>query len=116
MKSKAFQIVTVCVGAIAAVCALALLAGCVNCYTRCPGTDSRIEAVYQPSRAALGCSIICAFPQMMSDCPSDTGLKAYNALTVPLGLLVLCDAICESVIDTAFLPADFIISRTRKAK
>lgn len=108
MKSKALQFVTVC--------ALAICTGCVNCYTRCPGTDSRIESVYQPSRAALGCSIICAFPQMMSDCPSDDEFKAYNVLTVPLGLLVLGDALCEAVVDTAFLPADFIISRTRKAK
>ena len=106
MKSKAFQLVMVC--------ALALLAGCVNCYVRCPGTDARIEAVYQPSRAALGCSIICAFPQMMSDCPSDYGPKAYNALTVPLGLLVLGDALCEAVVDTACLPVDHFIAEIRK--
>ena len=106
MKSKALQFVTVC--------ALALLAGCVNCYTRCPGTNARIEAVYQPSRTAVECSIICAFPQMMSDCPSDNEFKSYNALTVPLGLLVLCDALCEAVVDTAFLPVDYFISESRK--
>ena len=116
MNRKLFSAAGCCLGAIAVICALALCTGCVNCYTRCPGTDARIETVYQPTRAALECSIICAFPQMMSDCPSDDGFKAYNVLTVPLGLLVLGDALCESVIDTAFLPADFIISRTRKAK
>lgn len=108
MKPKSFHFVMVC--------ALALCAGCVNCYVRCPGTDARIEAVYQPSRAALECSVICAFPQMMSDCPSDDGFKAYNLLTVPLGLLVLCDALCEAVVDTVFLPADCIIARIRKAE
>lgn len=108
MMPKALQFVTAC--------ALALLAGCANCYMRCPGTDARIEAVYQPSRAALGCSLICAFPQMMSDCPSDYGPKAYNALTVPLGLLVLGDAICEAAADTALLPADYIIAKSRKAE
>ena len=96
------------------VCVGALLAGCVNCYTRCPGTDARIETVYQPSRTAVGCSIICAFPQMMSDCPSDNEFKSYNVLTVPLGLLVLCDALCEAVVDTAFLPVDYFISKSRK--
>ena len=108
MKSKAFRFVMVC--------ALALCAGCANCYVRCPGTDARIEAVYQSSKVALECSIICAFPQMMNDCPSDYGPKAYNALTVPLGLLVLGDAICEAAADTALLPADYIIAKSRKAE
>ena len=114
MNRKLFSAAGYCLGAIAAICALALLAGCVNCYTRCPGTDVRIEAVYQPSRTAVECSVICAFPQMMSDCPSDDGFKSYNVLTVPLGFLILGDALCESVLDTMFLPADYFISKSRK--
>lgn len=106
MITKAFKFFTVC--------ALALLAGCVNCYVRCPGTDSRIETIYQPSRTAAVCSILCAFPQMMSDSPSDSGFKSYNVLTFPLGVLILGDALCESVLDTAFLPIDYFIAKSRK--
>lgn len=108
MKPKAFQFVMVC--------ALALCAGCVNCYMRWPESDARIETVYQPSRTALEFSIICAFPQMLSDCPSDVGFKAYNVLTVPLGLLVLGDALCEAVVDTVLFPIDYSIAKLRKAK
>ncbi len=91
----------------------AALCGCVNCYTRFPTTNAKIEQVYQSSRQAAGLSIIVAFPQMMSDVPGQ-GYMWENIFTVPLGCLCLCDAVCEAAIDTACLPFDWPISVKRK--
>ena len=92
-----------------------LLSGCVNCYTRCPGTDGEITEVYQSSRMAAGASLIVAFPQMMSDCPSDYGAYApLNILTIPLGVLVLGDAVVEAAVDTVCLPVDWPLSCARR--
>ena len=91
-----------------------ILGGCVNCYTRFPTTNERIERVYQCSREAAALSVIIAFPQMMSDNPGDGGFKWENIFTVPLGCLCLCDAACEAVIDTVCLPFDWPISAARR--
>ena len=96
--------------------ALVSLTGCVNCYTRCPGTSAKIASVYQSSRTAAAASVICAFPQMMSDAPSDYRFMAINLLTVPLGVAVLADAVCEAAVDTVCLPADFAIAKCRESE
>lgn len=91
-----------------------ILGGCVNCYTRFPTTNERIERVYQCSREAAALSVIIAFPQMMSDNPGDGGFMWENIFIVPLGCLCLCDAACEAVIDTVCLPFDWPISAARR--
>lgn len=96
--------------------ALVSLTGCVNGYTRCPGTRARVESIYQSTRTAGAASVICAFPQMMSDAPSDYRFQSYNLLTVPLGVAVLVDAVCEAAVDTVCLPADFVIAKHRERK
>jgi hypothetical protein len=58
-------------------------------------------------------SIIIAFPQAMSDGPS-RGFMWENIFTIPLGCLGLCDAACETVIDTVCLPFDWPISAVRR--
>ena len=91
-----------------------LLAGCANMITvRNPFSDDRVQEVYQCTRMAAGASVVVAFPQMMSDCPSEYGPQLYNILTVPLGVLCFADAICESVVDTVCLPFDIPISNKR---
>ena len=94
--------------------ALVSLTGCVNGYTRCPGTRARVESIYQSTRTAGAASVICAFPQMMSDAPSDYRFMALNLLTIPLGVAVLADAMCEAAVDTVCLPADLAIAKCRE--
>ena len=95
-------------------CAVALCAGCVNLYTRCPGTEEKITQVYQCSREAAGLSLLVAFPQMLSDCPGDNGYMWENIFTVPLGCLCLCDAAVEACIDTVCLPVDWPLAASRR--
>lgn len=103
---KRFQLVTLC--------ALAMLAGCVNCYTRWPTTDERIDRVYQCSREAAALSVIASFPQMMSDGPGDNGFMWENIFTIPfLGLPCAVDAVCEACIDTVCLPVDWPLAAAR---
>ena len=89
------------------------MCGCVNCYTRWPTTDERIDRVYQCSREAAAPSVIVSFPQMMSDGPS-RGFMWENIFTVPLGCLCLCDAAVEACIDTVCLPVDWPLAASRK--
>lgn len=91
-----------------------LLGGCVNvAYTRNPFSHTKIETVYQSSRQAAGAGVIVAFPQMMSDNPYDYGWCLGNILTIPCGLLVECDALCEAVVDTVCLPVDWPLAASR---
>ena len=90
-----------------------ILGGCVNCYTRFPTTNERIESVYQCSREAAALSVLIAFPQAMSDGPS-RGFMWENIFTVPLGCLCLCDAAVEACIDTVCLPVDWPLAASRK--
>lgn len=92
---------------------IACMCGCVNCYTRWPTTDERIDRVYQCSREAAALSVIVSFPQMMSDGPS-RGFMWENIFTVPLGCLCLCDAAVEACIDTVCLPVDWPLAASRK--
>lgn len=96
-----------------AVAAVVCVCGCVNCYTRFPTTDERIERVYQCSREAAALSVLVAFPQMMSDAQHDAYIWE-NIFTVPLGCLCLCDAAVEACIDTVCLPIDWPLSAARR--
>lgn len=98
--------------AIAALCTA--LTGCMNIWMRNPFTYTEITSVYQSSSIMAGSAVIVAFPQMMSDCPGDGGFMLENIFTIPLGCLVLCDAACEAVVDTAFLPFDWPMSACRR--
>ena len=93
--------------------ALASLSGCMNLYTRCPGTPREITSIYQCSREMVPLSCVVMFPQMMSDSSPDA-FYAENLLTIPLGVLCLGDAACEAVIDTVCLPFDYPVSRYRR--
>lgn len=93
---------------------ISMLQGCVNVYTRCPTTTHvRIERCYQCTGEAAGMSLIAAFPQMISDSPGDHGFIIENVITIPIGCIGLCDTACEAVLDTAFLPVDYALSRYR---
>ena len=96
---------------------LAAMCGCVNIYTRWPTTDERIDRVYQCSREAAALSVICSFPQMMSDNPGKSGFMWENIFTIPfLGLPCAVDAVCEACIDTVCLPVDWPLSAVRNGK
>ena len=98
-----------------AIIAIAIVCGCVNCYTRWPTTSEKITMVYQCSREAAALSVICSFPQMMSDCPSNNGFMLENIFTIPfLGLPCAVDALCEACIDTVCLPVDWPLAAFRK--
>ena len=98
-----------------AIAAVAALSGCMNLYTRFPTTSAKVERVYQSSREMAAISVIAAFPQMMSDCPSDSGLMWENLISVPfLGLPCAVDAVLEACVDTVCLPADWPLSAYRK--
>jgi len=90
--------------------------GCMNLYTRAPWTDGRIERCYQSSRAVAGLGIICMFPQCMSDCPGDGGFIFENIFTIPVGVLVECEAVVEAAVDTVCLPVDWPLSAWRRRK
>ena len=92
------------------------LSGCMNIWTRNPMTKTEITSVYQSSRMMAGVAIVIAFPQMMSDCPSEPAFLPLNLISIPLGGLVMCDAVCEAALDTVFLPFDWPISAYRKRK
>lgn len=99
---------------LATIAIAATMCGCMNCYTRFPTTDAKIERVYQCSREMAALSVICSFPQMMSDCPGDNGFMWENCLTIPfLGLPCAVDGVCEACIDTVCLPFDWPVSAAR---
>ena len=104
------------IGAIIASIGVSLMTGCVNLYTRCPGTNARIEDVYQSSRGAAALSVVGAFPQMMSDNPSTSGSGCWeNLISIPfIGLPFAVDAVCEACIDTVCLPVDWPLAELRK--
>ena len=92
-----------------------ILCGCANLYTRFPTTDAKIEHVYQCSREVAALSIVCCFPQMMSDNPSTPSFMWENCLTIPfLGLPCAVDAACEACNDTVCLPVDWPLTASRK--
>lgn len=101
--------------AITASLLLAVSSGCMNLYTRCPGTDREIASCYQSTECMLTLSCVVAFPQVMSPGGSDE-FYWENLFTIPCGLLCLCDTACEAVIDTVMLPVDYPLSRYRNGE
>lgn len=94
---------------------LSALCGCINCYTRFPTSDTRIERVYQCSRQAAALSIVAAFPQVMTDTGHPEPFMWENIFTIPfLGLPCAVDAVCEGVIDTVCLPVDWPLAAARR--
>lgn len=85
--------------------------GCMNLYTRCPGTDGEISSCYQSSGDMLALSMAIAFPQILY--PGNKGFYWENLFTVPCGLVCLADTACEAVLDTVCLPFDYPISCCR---
>ena len=83
----------------------------MNLYTRCPGTDGRIEDTYQCTKEMFSWSCVVAFPHVLSP-DRDGGFEWLNLLTVPLGVVVFVDDCCEAVCDTVCYPFDM----TRKPK
>ena len=90
------------------------LCGCVNLYTRMPGTRGRINSVYQSTSTAFSLGFVVMFPQIMSDNPGDGGFMWENCFTIPLGLMVEVDMLLEAVIDTVCLPVDWPLSNARQ--
>lgn len=86
--------------------------GCVNCYVRCPGTDARVERVYQSTVMSAAVPYLVAFPQEIG-ATGDGGLMWENVFTVPIGCLFLADVACEAAIDTVCLPVDWPLSASR---
>lgn len=87
------------------------LTGCINLYTRCPGTDSQIVDTYQSTRLSIATAYVVAFPQIITGWQPSIELE--NFITIPFGLLVLCDTACEAVVDTICLPYDCPVSNYR---
>lgn len=88
------------------------LSGCMNLCVRAPWTGARIERVYQQTLMAAGGSILVMYPQLMSG-SGDGTVKWWNCLTVPLGCVCFCDAICEACVDTICLPVDWPLASSR---
>ena len=90
------------------------LAGCINLYTRCPGTEGRIMDTYQSTSQSIATAYVVAFPQVITGWhPS---IEAENLITIPFGLLVLCDTPFEAVVDTVCWPWDYYISGERRTE
>ena len=54
------------INAILATAAAVLLSGCINLYTRCPGTDSEIASTYQSTRLSISVAYVVAFQQIIT--------------------------------------------------
>lgn len=93
---------------------VALCGGCVNVLaTRNPFSDERLTETYQSTKMAACTSVVVAFPQCVTGNPNDYWFCAFNVVTIPLGVVCLCDAACEGVVDTLCLPADYFIAKSR---
>jgi len=91
------------------ICAAALaLAGCVNLYTRCPGTDAAVVETYQSTAAAAGTAFVVMFPQVMMPSGRNKILFPENLISVPLGCLCFIDVACEAAVDTVCWPVDSV--------
>lgn len=90
---------------------LALLAccGCMNLYTRCPGTDKTIYTTYQCTQEMWGWTIITAFPQALA--PDAVGYMWINIITVPLAIIPAADTCLEAVVDTVCYPYDYSVTK-----
>ena len=94
-------------------CMLTALCGCMNLYTRCPGTDKTIYTTYQCTQEMWSWTEIVAFPQMLA--PDGVGLMWINLITVPIALIPAADTCLEAVVDTVCYPYD-ITKKPKKAR
>lgn len=93
-----------------------LLSGCMNLYTRCPGTPPRIEDTYQSTCSTAGMAYVVMFPQVMMASHNNKILFPENLISIPLGCLCFVDVAAEGVLDTVFWPIDWPLSRARRDK
>lgn len=94
---------------------LAATCGCMNLYTRCPGTDKEIVDTYQCTQEMIAWTCIVAWPQVMSPDASD---KFYpiNIITIPLALVPAADTCLEAVVDTVCCPYDVLAIKGKNKK
>ena len=85
--------------------------GCMNLYTRCPGTKPKIESCYQSTETMFVLSYVVCFPQVIGGW--DGSLQPENIITIPCGIICYLDTACEAVLDTVFLPLDYFLARYR---
>ena len=94
---------------LACVLLLAVTCGCMNLYTRCPGTDKQIYTTYQCTQEMWGWTIITAFPQVMA--PRAEGFMAINLISIPLAIIPAADTCLEAVVDTVCYPYDYYTTK-----
>ena len=93
-----------------------LLSGCMNLYTRCPGTPPRIEDTYQSTCCTAEMAYVVMFPQVIMASHNDKILLPENLISIPIGCLCFVDVAAEGVLDTVFWPIDWPLSRARREK
>jgi uncharacterized protein YceK len=93
-----------------------LLQGCMNLYTRCPGTAPIISDTYQCTEMTAGMSFVVMFPQVMMPSGGNKFMFPENLISIPIGCLCFVDVAAEGVLDTVFWPIDWSISKSRKNK
>lgn len=87
-----------------AILALTATCGCMNLYTRCPGTQETIQGTYQCTQVMTVWTCVTAFPQVMA--PDEFEFMPINLLTVPLAIFPLADTVLEACVDTVCYPYD----------
>ena len=92
------------------------LSGCMNLYTRCPGTPPRIEDTYQSTCSTAGMSYVVMFPQVIMSTGNNEVLYPENIISIPLGCICFVDVALEAVIDTVCYPADAMLRNNRAVK
>ena len=95
----------VCILLLAATC------GCMNLYTRCPGTDKEITTTYQSTYEMSCWTLIVAFPQALDLSDTYNGWQWFNCLTVPLAIIPAADTCLEAVVDTVCYPYDYYTTK-----
>lgn len=95
--------------------AAALLSGCMNMYTRCPGTNANVTETYQSTKYMACMSFVVMFPQVMMPSGSNKPMLPENLISIPIGCLFFADVACEVAVDTVLWPVDeFWLSKHSK--
>lgn len=89
---------------------LAATCGCMNLYTRCPGTDKEITTTYQSTQEMIAWTCFVAWPQVMSPDASDE-FHAINLVSIPLAIIPAADTCLEAVVDTVCYPYDYYTTK-----
>lgn len=93
-----------------------LLSGCMNLYTRCPGTPPRIEDTYQSTCCTAAMAYVVMFPQVIMASHNNKILFPENLISIPIGCLCFVDVAAEAAIDTVCYPADTMLRNNRAVK